>query len=127
MINSPTLPSAPNMSLRDPQSKLLDAQRIAATLGVSPARAARMLGVAPSTVSRNPDSNRIQARAATIEAILQNLHSAFGDYDAAVAWLKTPSEFWGKGNPTALDLIEQGRAQEVLAAAVMVRRGEPFA
>ena len=106
-----------------------DAQSIAKTLGLKVSGVARILGVHPSTLSRNHASPKIRTQAAKLERVLSLLAELYGDLDYAVAWLKTPSALWSDaGDLSAFDLMmnEEWGLDFVLQTVEAMRRGDPL-
>ena len=96
--------------LRDEGSGRFDARRIAARLGVSVNRLAPATGVSQQALSRRPDSPRAQkglTSVARVLAALGELHPG----GKAKKWLNAPNPRMGDTAP--LDLVLQGRADEV--------------
>ncbi len=106
-----------------------DENSIAKTLGLKVSDVARILGVHPSTLSRNHTSPKIRIQAAKLERVLSLLAELYGDFDYAVAWLKTPSALWSDaGDLSAFDLMmnEEWGLDFVLRTVEAMRRGDPL-
>ena len=106
-----------------------DGNSVAKTLGLKVSCVARILGVYPSTLSRNPASPKIRTQAVKLERVLSLLADLYGDLNYAVAWLKTPSALWSDaGDLSAFDLMmnEEWGLDFVLQTVEAMRRGDPL-
>jgi len=110
------------------RKKDYDARAIAQVLGIPLSTLAPILGVDPSTLSRNSATPKIRKRAAELERILRMLEELYGDLDYAVAWLKTPSPRWSEeGSLSAIELMakEPWGMKLVYQTVANLYRGEP--
>jgi len=108
---------------RDPRSGRIHAGRLAEVLGVRPAQLARALGVRRQLLSENPTSERIQVRAAKLEALLLEVAAMVGDLAQARMWLHTPTPIWDE--KSTWQVIEEGGLENAYAFVLALKEGIP--
>ncbi len=118
-----TRPPRPMPEVRDPDTGRIDARKLARALGVRPAQLARALGVRRQLLSENPRSERIQAPAAKLEALVVEVVDMVGGLEQARMWLHTPTPIWGE--KSTWRVIEEGGLEDVLAFVYALKEGLP--
>jgi hypothetical protein len=115
--------------LRDPNSGRLDAQKIAALMGISITNlATKVCGVTKQALSQGPTSGGIQGKLQPLEDVAMGLLWCGGDGAKFRAWLNRPNRDFPlvKGKtPSPLDLILSGHAAIVASKVHQLRTGHP--
>ena len=112
----------PQMSLpdlRDTTSGRIDAQRVAAYMGVPPALLAEGLGLVSADVHKMPDEPGRQVILVPIIRILEMADAVLGGREAVVAWLHRPLDELEAESPAAVILAgEAGAVATLLENAI---------
>lgn len=115
--------SVPLPDLFDPASGRLDAQRIAAFLGIPLSELATMLGKNYRAVHKTPAAPGLQMGLVPIKRALDILAELGCDRDETRAWFHNPlQQFAGQ---TPLQLLQQGHAAALTALLEDIRDGLP--
>lgn len=103
-------------------SPFLSAHRLSERLGVTQAELARLVGVARNTLTAKSATRKVDAALSPVVRILATVAEMAGDESRAVIWFKhQPIPGWA--GKTAYDLVEEGKAAQVLAYLEAVRSG----
>ncbi|QYO76660.1 DUF2384 domain-containing protein [Devosia salina] len=103
-------------------SRFLSPQRLSEQLGVTQAELARLAGVARNTLTAKSATRKVDAALSPIVRILTLAAEMAGDESRAVIWFKhQPIPGWA--GKTAYDLVEERKADQVLAYLEAVRAG----
>jgi hypothetical protein len=114
--------------LRNPASGRLDANPIAALLGITLSDIARLCGVSTESINRNPFSSDIQAKLQPLENVAHALLWCSGSEAKLRLWLNRPNRDFPKVDgktPSPLDLILRGHAELVAQNVRNLRTGHP--
>ncbi|MGH6862101.1 MAG: antitoxin Xre/MbcA/ParS toxin-binding domain-containing protein [Phyllobacterium sp.] len=104
------------------RSPFLSARRVADLLGVPMSELAKLIGVARNTLSAKTGARKVDAALSPIVRILAMAEEMAGDEQRAAIWFKhQPIPGWA--GKTAYDLVEEGKADKVLAYLEAVRSG----
>lgn len=110
-INIARLNDHVHLELHDPDTGRLDGQKIANAIAVPAKEIARVVGVSPAALQKNPAARSIQAPLREIVFSLATLQRLLGSREAALVWLNAPNpEFEGKA---PLQLILDNKADAV--------------
>jgi len=109
--------------LHDPATGRLDAQRIAAYLGVPLSQLARALGKRYQTLHKTPGAPSVQDGLRPIKVSLDILASVFHDDAAVRVWLNSPHPDLGLRTP--LQVILEGHAGAVETMLANASEGIP--
>lgn len=121
-ISEATAPAtfATRHRLAEPAKRFLAPARIARFLGLRRDDLARLSGVSRNTLTRAPQSPKVQARLAHILRVLKSAEESFGNADEAVLWFKfEPLADYDYKQP--IDLVAEGHADAVLACLERLR------
>lgn len=88
--------------LFDPETRRLDAKRVAEALDLPFAQIARSLGVSPTQIQREPDGRSLQAELAKIAFCYSTLKSILGTRDQVLLWMNAPHPDLGGRQPMSL-------------------------
>jgi hypothetical protein len=101
----------------------IDAQKVAAYIGVPLKRLAEGLQLSYKTVHRNPSAEAIQAALQPIKRCLEILHEFFNKPETVRVWLNTPHP--DLNGRTALDFILANNSKAVLTILENALAGVP--
>lgn len=101
----------PLKELHDPESGLLDAERISNYLGISLRRLASALGRNYSTIHKTPSAPMLQPALRSIKRSLVILEQVLGDRASALAWLNSEHPMLDQQTP--MDVVLAGDAEIV--------------
>jgi hypothetical protein len=96
----------PLRELHDPESGLLDAERISNYLGISLRRLASALGRNYSTIHKTPSAPMLQPALRSIKRSLVILEQVLGDRAGSLAWLNSEHPMLDQHTP--LDVVLAG-------------------
>ena len=113
----------PLVDLFDPESGRLDAQRIAAYIGIPLAYLAAALGKNYRAVHKTPAAPTLQAGLAPVKRALDILAELGFDRDATRAWFNNPLPQFASETPA--HLLRHGRAPALTALLEDIRAGLP--
>ena len=101
----------------------MDAQKLAAYLGLPLKRFAESQGLNYKAVHRNPSADSIQAQLQPVKRSLEILHEFFDKPETVRAWLNTPHP--DLGGRTALEMILARNATAALRILENAAAGVP--
>jgi hypothetical protein len=103
-------------------SPFLSARRVAEQLGVTLSELAKLAGVARNTLTAKSSARKVDNALSPIVRIIAMAGEMAGDESRAVIWFKhQPIPGWA--GKTAFDLVNDGKADRVLAYLEAVRSG----
>lgn len=115
--------STPLEAVYDKRLKGISPDRVAGLLHVSMAEIARVADVRRNTLTRAPNSAKVQTRLGEVMRILTEASDMMGDDLAkATIWFRH-QPLSGFDGQTAEELIASGRAQAVVTHLAMLRDG----
>lgn len=97
-------------------------QRMSRRLRLPLAELAKLAHVHRNTLARRPESPVVQKSLAPVVRILAAAEELTGDADRAIVWFRH-QPIAGYGGRTALDLVEAGQAEAVMAHLEDLRDG----
>jgi hypothetical protein len=109
--------------LFNPKSQRLDLKSVAKLFGLTVRRLAGIVGVAPSTADKTPDSRVIHEKLLPFERIARGFAELDDDPDKFRRWLNTPNPELGDFTP--LQVIEKGKADAVADMVSSALLGQP--
>jgi uncharacterized protein (DUF2384 family) len=120
---APKMLSTPLDSVYDPKLQCISPDRVATMLHTTLAEIARVTDVHRNTLTRTPNSPKVQTRLGEVMRILTEASDMMGgDLAKAAIWFRHQplSGFDGK---TAEELVSAGHAQAVVTHLAMLRDG----
>lgn len=103
-------------------SPFLSARRVAERLGLTMSELAQLTGLARNTLSGKVAARKVDAALSPIVRILTVVEEMAGTEQRAAIWFKhQPIPGWA--GKTAYDLVQEGKADKVLAYLEAVRSG----
>lgn len=106
----------------DERAPFLSARRVAELLGVTLSELAALIGVARNTLAAKAGARKVDAALSPVVRILSMAGEMAGDERRAAIWFKhQPIPGWA--GKTAYDLVQEGKADKVLAYLEAVRSG----
>lgn len=104
------------------KTPFLSAKRVAELLGVTMTELATLVGVARNTLSAKSGARKVDSALSPLVRILAMAGEMAGDKHRAAIWFKhQPIPGWA--GKTAYDLVQEGKADKVLAYLEAVRAG----
>jgi hypothetical protein len=104
------------------KSPFLSPTRVAERLGVTMSELAGLIGVARNTLAARSGARKVDAALSPVVRILAMAGEMTGDEHRAALWFKhQPIPGWA--GKTAYDLVQEGKADNVLAYLEAVRSG----
>jgi uncharacterized protein (DUF2384 family) len=108
--------------VREPKARHISPERLTRELGVTVTELARYSQMNRNTVTRHPESPRLQAKLRAIVQVIGSASEITGDEDRAIAWFKY-QPIAAHGFKTPADLVAEGKAAAVLAFLEDCRNG----
>ena len=106
----------------DGKAPFLSARRVAELLGVTLGELAALIGVARNTLAAKAGARKVDAALSPVVRILAMAGEMAGGDERAAIWFKhQPLPGWA--GKTAYDLVQEGKANKVLAYLEAVRSG----
>ncbi|MCO5072725.1 MAG: MbcA/ParS/Xre antitoxin family protein [Rhizobiaceae bacterium] len=106
----------------DKETPFLSARRVAELLGVTLNELASLIGVARNTLAARNGARKVDAALSPVVRILSMAGEMAGSEQRAAIWFKhQPLPGWA--GKTAFDLVQEGKADKVLAYLEAVRSG----
>jgi hypothetical protein len=106
----------------DGKAPFLSARRVAELLGVTLGELAALIGVARNTLAAKAGARKVDAALSPVVRILAMAGEMAGGDERAAIWFKhQPLPGWA--GKTAYDLVQEGKADKVLAYLEAVRSG----
>jgi len=106
----------------DCKAPFLSARRVAELLGVTLGELAALIGVARNTLAAKAGARKVDAALSPVVRILAMAGEMAGGDERAAIWFKhQPLPGWA--GKTAYDLVQEGKADKVLAYLEAVRSG----
>ncbi len=104
------------------KAPFLSAKRVAERLGVTMSELAGLIGVARNTLAAKAGARTVDAALSPVVRILAMAGEMAGDENRAALWFKhQPIPGWA--GKTAYDLVQDGKADKVMAYLEAVRSG----
>jgi uncharacterized protein (DUF2384 family) len=115
--------SSPLAGVYDPKLPGISPERVAATLKVQMVDVARLAAVHRNTLTRTPNSSKVQGRLGDVMRILTEATELLdGDIGKAVIWFRH-QPLAGFEGQTADELVANGHADAVLTHLHMLQQG----
>jgi hypothetical protein len=103
-------------------SRFLSPRRVAELLGVTMTELAGLIGVARNTLAAKAGARKVDAALSPVVRVLAMASEMAGGEERAAIWFKhQPIPGWA--GKTAYDLVQEGKADKVLAYLEAVRSG----
>jgi putative toxin-antitoxin system antitoxin component (TIGR02293 family) len=115
--------STPLEAVYDKRLKCISPERVAALLHMPLAEIARVTGVHRNTLTRAPNSPKVQTRLGGVMRILTEASNMMGDDLAKAAIWFRYQPLSGFDGQTAEDLVATGQANAVVTHLAMLRDG----
>ena len=112
------------LSAHDNKTGRYDAKRIAATLAITQAEMAEIVGYSTRGLNKNPSSPRLQEKLAALVSLIGELRELLdGNMDYVLIWLKAPHPYLDKKTP--LSVLKAGNLEAVQTLVHMMWTGQP--
>lgn len=108
--------------VRAPEARHISPERLSRELGVTVTELARYSQVNRNTITRRPESPKLQDRLGAIVQVIGSASEITEDEDQAIAWFKY-QPIAAHGFKTPADLMAEGKADAVLAFLEDCRNG----
>lgn len=104
----------------------LNARAMASAIGEDTTALARVFGVKPDTVLKNPVTDKIQGEAQRLVFLFETLTAHFGgDWKYAKIWLRKPHPFLDNRSPLNVILNHKEGLTAIIGMAMQMREGIP--
>jgi uncharacterized protein (DUF2384 family) len=108
--------------VREPGARHISPERLIRELGVTVTELARYSQMNRNTITRRPESSKLQARLSAIVQVIGSASEITSDENRAIAWFKY-QPIAAHGFKTPADLVGEGKAAAVLAFLEDCRNG----